>query len=821
MSTLENSPLQPRFASPAARGLLMLLASTLVVGLGSLWLALQSSGWQLWGLVISALIFSGATLIVLGQARRGIGRWAIVTLLALLSLLLFANALWFQHFGRFAAVLLAVLGGLGLYLLGGRRIGAAIGVLAVPVVLLLAADLLLQVPWRVASSPLEAGFLVVDGLLVLVLTIAGFVRLSSLSLRTRTTVILPLIAVVPAALLGFLNAQITRSALTDTANENLLTSATAVADALDGFYATEQQDVRSAALILSALAYFDADAPLGQGPDANPERVAALLSAFRAQDPINIASYAILDETGSVRFTTAVVEEGTVEQDTPYFGDAWSTQRAVATPVLFSAADGRGYIYFATPIIDGAGETRAVLRIKYRAEILQELVSSRTGAMGGESFAVLFDDNLLHLAHGAAPEAIYRLVVPLPAAQFQLQQASLRLPPGDQAQLADNLQGLAGRLRSVSEQPLFEATDLATGDRINQVAVASMAAQPWQVAFFQPQDLLFAPVGVQARNTLLLTAAVSLAMILVALLLSRLLTRPLTTLTQAAARVTAGDLSVRVPVENEDEFGLLATAFNAMTEQLSATLGNLSGMVDERTRALQLSTEVSRRLSHILDADELVAEVVRQVQEAFSYYHVHIYLVERETGRLRMVGGTGKPGELMLARKHTLKQGQGLVGRAAELNFPVLVPDVSLSEAWLANPLLPQTKAEIAVPIVSGGVALGVLDVQHDVVGGLDQDDVNMLQSIANQVGTALRNADSFAAAQQRAEQQARINAISEEIQRTDSAEDALQVAVRELGRALGGVKTTARMKAENGNAADEAFPARVPNGNGTTTSGR
>jgi GAF domain-containing protein len=363
----------------------------------------------------------------------------------------------------------------------------------------------------------------------------------------------------------------------------------------------------------------------------------------------------------------------------------------------------------------------------------------------------------------------------------------------------DQLQ--VNQLQDFSQFEFEGETNLVSQGAVNTLLhVPDIDSQGWVIVTHQPLSETLVPVRNQQRTFIILGLGVLVAASLVAAFIGQRLTSPIINLTEAAAQVSEGNLAIQARVETEDEMGTLAKSFNEMTARLRQTIALQEQRISERTRALEVSTEVSRRLSTILDKQTLVDEMVYQIQIAFNYYHAHIYLFDEKREYLVMAGGTGEAGKQMLEMGHSIPKGKGLVGQAAASRSAVLVRDVNEDPNWLPNPLLSETVSEVAVPIMAGEDVLGVLDVQHNVRFSLKQEDAELLQSIANQVAIALQNSEAFRRSQKQAQREALINDIAQKIQNTTTVDLALKTAAREIGQALSASQTVVKLKNGAGN---------------------
>jgi putative methionine-R-sulfoxide reductase with GAF domain len=229
-------------------------------------------------------------------------------------------------------------------------------------------------------------------------------------------------------------------------------------------------------------------------------------------------------------------------------------------------------------------------------------------------------------------------------------------------------------------------------------------------------------------------------------------------------------------------------------EQLQTLNDQLESRVAARTQALVISAAIGRDVSTILDKEQLVKDVADKIRNAFNYYQVHLYLLNEAGDTLELAAGSGYAGAELVARQHTVPIDKGLVGRAARTNEPVIAPDVNQVESWLPNPSLPDTKSEVTVPISLGNKVLGVLDIQQNIRNSLGQNEADLLISISGQVAVALQNANLLAQAQQRADYEGRLNEVNQQIQSATTLEQAMQIAVREVGRALNAPQARVRL---------------------------
>ncbi len=272
----------------------------------------------------------------------------------------------------------------------------------------------------------------------------------------------------------------------------------------------------------------------------------------------------------------------------------------------------------------------------------------------------------------------------------------------------------------------------------------------------------------ETRATHINVLTVATILLAVALLISRAignaLARPLAQLTETATHLAEGDLSANAQVRSDDEFGLLANAFNTMAARLREIVGSLEERVAERTgelektsalsdkRAAELKavSEVARAISTEVDFEKLLALITSLVSLEFGFYHVGVFLIDHLNNQAVLRSANSSGGKRMMDRGHALAIGQvGIVGNVAASAAPRIALDVGEDATFFNNPDLPETRSEMALPLRLRGQVIGVLDVQSREQNAFTQADVETLTILADQIAIAIENARLLAESKQ------------------------------------------------------------------------
>ncbi|MEJ2759350.1 MAG: GAF domain-containing protein, partial [Anaerolineales bacterium] len=204
---------------------------------------------------------------------------------------------------------------------------------------------------------------------------------------------------------------------------------------------------------------------------------------------------------------------------------------------------------------------------------------------------------------------------------------------------------------------------------------------------------------------------------------------------------------------------------NALTGQAAIAIENIGLLEETSRRANQLETaaEIAQQATSTLDTGALLTRAVNLIRDRFNYYHAGIYLIEGSSAKI--AAATGEAGKQLIATGHTLdiREGTSIIGHVCNTGESLIVNDISQSTTHLPHPLLNETKAEIGIPLKIGGRVTGALDVQSSQINAFTEDEMAVLQTLADQIAIALDNARSFEMAQQAVEEMREVDRLKSE----------------------------------------------------------
>jgi GAF domain-containing protein len=199
----------------------------------------------------------------------------------------------------------------------------------------------------------------------------------------------------------------------------------------------------------------------------------------------------------------------------------------------------------------------------------------------------------------------------------------------------------------------------------------------------------------------------------------------------------------------QDEFTKTQRAARQTLETLREERAKLEERVEERTAGLTRKTDqlratsyIARKTAEVQDLATLLDTVCHLVTDQFGFYHTGIFLVHDSGNQVVLQAASSEGGRRMVERGHALAVGmQGIVGYAAAQKKPRIALDVGTDAAFFNNPDLPMTRSEVALPLLIRNKVLGVLDIQSDRPQAFNLDDIDVLQTLSDQIAIAIENA--------------------------------------------------------------------------------
>jgi signal transduction histidine kinase/HAMP domain-containing protein len=733
----------------AYRVTLIGLPASIVGAALCLYLALTMGAWQLyvWSAEIWLLALAVLTsMILIRRGRVSGGAWL---LLAAIQVTFIGTVALIEGIGLLVGVCLAIL----VSVIAGQALSAKsasraiiMGVVSGVAAILL--DLFGPAFRFPQPDPVRVFLPGVLGILILLYGLGMVRQFSTYSLRTKLVLIFVLVAVGSAGSVALIVNRSLRTNLTDDIGNNLAVLAHTQALQIDENLDNELNLLKALALSKaiqdraelasatnslspSQIDQLDQEWRIADAADNNSDPLVAgvlndslspELLKYQAAFPENVEVF--LTDLQGVSIATTDRTSDYLQSDEEWWQLAYRQGEYIAQPE-YDASSKTLAINMAVPVrARGSDRITGILRTTVNINSLGTVLGSGRFGQTGRTDVYLPDGQEITLA--VAPDGTYELTVD-------------KADPGIPSLLQQSQTFYAIALNGVPS--LLSTARVADSDISQQGRIINNL--DWYVITHQDQAEALKPVENQTNNILFLAMGIAILAAIAAAGLAQVLAGPIVRLKNVAANVAAGNLGIEARVETADEIGALAAAFNNMVSQLRNLIGSLEQRVVERTQDLEVAAEVARAVGEkTADIDGLLNDAVELISERFHLYYTQLYLADPAGQILTLRAGSGEVGAELLRRGHRLPIGSGSInGRAAAEKISFIVADTSQSADFKPNPLLPDTRCEMSIPLIASGKVVGVLDMQSRAAGALSETNLPAFEALAGQLAIALQNA--------------------------------------------------------------------------------
>jgi GAF domain-containing protein/HAMP domain-containing protein len=255
-------------------------------------------------------------------------------------------------------------------------------------------------------------------------------------------------------------------------------------------------------------------------------------------------------------------------------------------------------------------------------------------------------------------------------------------------------------------------------------------------------SFLYQLIGIYSLSLLLLVVG--------GVIFANYLANPIIQLRDMTNKISQGNFDIHIEnIPKTRELAELSIDLNTMTENLRELINDLEQRVVERTAGLTKKTDqlraasfIARQTADVQDLSTILQLVVDLITDRFGHYHAGIYLMNETGNEAILQAASSEGGKRMVERGYALEIGsQSIVSYAASQKRARIALDLGADAVFFNNPDLPMTRSQVALPLLIRNKVLGVLDIQSDEPQAFRVEDIDVFQTLADQVAVAIENA--------------------------------------------------------------------------------
>jgi GAF domain-containing protein len=256
---------------------------------------------------------------------------------------------------------------------------------------------------------------------------------------------------------------------------------------------------------------------------------------------------------------------------------------------------------------------------------------------------------------------------------------------------------------------------------------------------------------------------------------------------------------------SEEDLEILEAVSNEVANALEQA--RLIEEINRKVIQLQAAAEIARSASSILELDALLSRAVSLISERFGYYQISIFLLDENREFAVLREASGENASLLKDKPPKFRIGsKSVISRVIQSGEKYVVNEIESDPFYQPDPLLPDARSELGIPLKIGDEVIGALDVINDQPLAFNEDEISVLHILADQIAIAVQNVYLFQQTLRRAQREKSVVEITSRLRAERDIDKMLQTAILEMQNALGATKARIQLAPQNANASSESI---------------